>query len=175
LRALDVTLSHQDEYVEFVTARLKRLRTLAYQLTGDWHRADDLVQTTLTKTLLQWGRVRAAADIDQYVRAILVNAFLSERRAGWSRVRLVDVVPEPPPSRSTGIEDRAVMQAALARLPKRQRAVIVLRFLCDLSIEETAKVLDCATGTIKSQTHHGLAALRGALTEHATVLTRAEQ
>jgi len=89
-------MTHRDEYVEFVTPRLGRLRALAYQLSGDWHGADDLVQITLTKTLLNWRRVREATDIDMYVRAILVKAFLTERTLGWSRVRLLAAIPERP-------------------------------------------------------------------------------
>jgi len=166
-----VTTKHQDGYAEFVTPRLPRLRALAYQLCGDWHRADDLVQTTLTKVLLHWSRVRAAADMDQYVRAILVKAFLTERRRLWSNVWLFDAVPERPGRPAGDVEDRMVLRAALSRLPRRQQAVIVLRFLCDLSVQETAEVLHCAPGTVKSQTHHGLTALRAALGERAEVLS----
>lgn len=162
---------HRGGYAEFVTPRLPRLRTLAYQLCGDWHRADDLVQTTLTKVLLHWSRVSAAADMDQYVRAILVKAFLTERGRVWAQVRLVDAVPERPGGQAGSVEDRMVLRAALSRLPRRQQAVIVLRFLCDLSVQETAEVLRCAPGTVKSQTHHGLTALRAALGEPAAVLT----
>jgi RNA polymerase sigma-70 factor (sigma-E family) len=167
-------MTHRDEYVEFVTPRLGRLRALAYQLSGDWHGADDLVQITLTKTLLNWRRVREATDIDMYVRAILVKAFLTERTLGWSRVRLLAAIPERPAPPRDGVEDRALVRAALARLPQRQRAVVVLRFLCDLSVAETAEILDCSPGTVKSQTHHALVALRGVLGEHAITVTGKE-
>ncbi len=169
-----MTANHQDEYVEFVVPRLARLRTLAYQLCGDWHRADDLVQTTLTKVLLHWPRVRATADIDRYVRAILVKAFLTERRLGWSRVRLANVVPDASVLPDSDVEDRALLRVALTGLPRRQRAVIVLRFLCDLSVQDTADVLGCTPGTVKSQTHHGIAALRAALGGQTAVLTDRE-
>lgn len=167
-------MTPRDEYVEFVTPRLGRLRALAYQLSGDWHGADDLVQITLTKTLLNWRRVRDAADIDTYVRAILVKAFLTERTLGWARVRLLAAVPDKPAPPGDGVEDRALVRAALARLPKRQRAVVALRFLCDLSVAETAEILDCSPGTVKSQTHHALVALRGALAGRAVTITGRE-
>jgi RNA polymerase sigma-70 factor (sigma-E family) len=157
-------------FAEFVRARRTHLRRVAYAVCGDWHRADDLVQTTLTKVLLHWSRVRAATDMDQYVRAILVKAFLTERGRLWSKVRLVDAVPERPGRPAGDVEDRMVLRAALSRLPRRQQAVIVLRFLCDLSVQEAAEVLRCAPGTVKSQTHHGLTALRAALGEPAAVL-----
>ncbi len=165
-------MSHDDEYVEFVTPRLAALRRLAYQFSGDWHRADDLVQTTLTKVLLHWKRVRATADMDQYVRAILVKTFLTERSRAWSRVRLVDAVPDRPAAAPHDTEEREVLRYALSRLPKRQRAAVVLRYLCDLSVIETAQLLRCSPGTVKSQTHHALAALRADL--GAPVTTRTE-
>ncbi|WP_238008316.1 sigma factor [Dactylosporangium sp. AC04546] len=76
------------EYVEYVTARLPALRRLAYSLTGDSHRADDLVQQTITTLFVRWSRIRQAEHLDRYVRSMLVNAFVDERRLGWARVRL---------------------------------------------------------------------------------------
>ncbi|HEU0239637.1 MAG TPA: SigE family RNA polymerase sigma factor [Micromonosporaceae bacterium] len=148
------------EYVEFVSSRLPGLRGLAYTLCGDWNRADDIIQTSLTKAYLRWSSVRASRDVDQYVRAIVVNTFLSERRLAWSRVRLADLPPDMPAPEGASIEDRAVLRQALARLPKRQRAVLILRFIYDLGVSEVAETLHCSAGTVKSQTAHGLASLR---------------
>ncbi|RKR90150.1 RNA polymerase sigma-70 factor (sigma-E family) [Micromonospora pisi] len=151
----------EQEYVEFVTSRLARMQRIAYLLCGDAHRADDLVQQTFTTLYVQWRRVRAVEYPDAYVRTMLVRAFLSERRLVWStRVELTDSVPERVSVDESGIEDRAVLRAALSQVPKRQRAVLVLRFLCDLSVDEVAELLGCSPGTVKSQTSHGLAALR---------------
>lgn len=151
----------EQEYVEFVTTRLARMQRIAYLLCGDAHRADDLVQQTFTTLYVQWRRVRAVEYPDAYVRTMLVRAFLSERRLAWSsRVDLTDSVPERVSTDGPTVEDRTVLRAALSRVPKRQRAVLVLRFLCDLPVVEVAELLDCSPGTVKSQTSHGLAALR---------------
>jgi RNA polymerase sigma-70 factor (sigma-E family) len=148
------------EYVEYVTARLPALRRLAYLLCGDEHRADDLVQQTITRLYLRWPRARTVTHLDRYVRKILVRVFLDERRLAWARVRLFREPPEPPPVRDTGVEDREVLRAALARLPRRQQAVLVLRYLVDLPVDEVAEILGVTSGTVKSQTSHGLTSLR---------------
>jgi RNA polymerase sigma factor (sigma-70 family) len=129
-------------------------------LSGDSHRADDLVQEAITKLYLGWPKREAARDLDQYARAILVREFINERRRAWSRVQLWAHAPEPGGSRTVDSEDRLVLRAALDRLPRKQRAVLVLRFLCDLPVDEVAVLMNCSAGTVKSQTSHGLAALR---------------
>jgi RNA polymerase sigma-70 factor (sigma-E family) len=151
---------HEREYVEYVTARTPQLRRLAYLLCGDEHRADDLVQQALVQLYVHWRRARAVEHLDRYVRKILVRVHLDERRRAWSRVRLVDTPPDIPQPAGSEVEDRTVLRAALARVPPRQRAVLVLRFLCDLPVDEVAETLGCSAGTVKSQTSHGLAALR---------------
>ena len=151
----------EQDYVEFVTAKLAGMRRLAYLLSGDSHRADDLVQQTFTALYVRWRRARTVGHLDAYVRAMLVKAFLSEkRRAWWSRVDVTDSVPERVPPAGPDPEDRAVLHAALSRVPARQRAVLVLRFLCDQPVDEVARILGCSPGTVKSQTAHGLTALR---------------
>jgi RNA polymerase sigma-70 factor (sigma-E family) len=146
--------------VEFVSSRLPALRRLAFGLCGDWHRADDIIQATLTKVFLRWSSVRGVSDVDRYVRAILVKAYLSERRLAWARVRLVADVPEAYGPTGSDAEDREVLNRALEQLPRKQRAVLVLRFVCDLGVPEVASILHCSPGTVKSQTFHGLASLR---------------
>jgi len=161
------------EYVDFLTARLPRLRALAYYLCGDWHRADDVLQNAMTQLYVHWKRARAANDIDQYVRAMVVKSFLNEKRKSWSaRVRLVEAVPESRASRiDNDIENQTVLRTALEHVPPRQRAVLVLRFLCDLTTQETADVLGCSAGTVKSQTSHGLTRLREVLGERPVTTT----
>ncbi|GIG85601.1 SigE family RNA polymerase sigma factor [Plantactinospora endophytica] len=156
----------EQEYVEFVTAAMPKMRRLAYLLCGDAHRGDDLVQQTFTTLYVRWPRVRTVHHLDGYVRTVLIRFFQGEKRRLWSRrVRLTDSPPEPLPRGGPDVEERTVLRAALDRLPRRQRAVLVLRFLCDMSVTEVAEALSCAPGTVKSQSFHGLATLRRLLDE----------
>lgn len=158
-----------EAYLEYVTARVPALRRLAYSLCGDAHQADDLVQETLTKLYLRWSRARAADNVDAYVHTMLVRTFLDEKRGGWWRVILPGAVPERAAAEPHATpEDRAVLRAALAKVPPRQQAVLVLRFLQDLPVDEVAQVLGCSTGTVKSQSARGLATLRRHLGENAS-------
>ncbi|MEU9826223.1 SigE family RNA polymerase sigma factor [Micromonospora chersina] len=151
------------EYVEYVTARLPRLHRTAYLLCADAFQADDIVQATLTALYLNWTRAAGADNLDGYVHRILVRRYLDERRRGWSRVLLGDRLPDLPVPAEQGIEERDVLLAALRSLPKGQRAVVVLRYFGDLSVEATAEALGCSAGNVKSQCARGLAALREVL------------
>lgn len=153
----------EERYAGYVRLRLPALRRLAWLLCGDAHRADDVVQVAITRLYTHWHRAQAAHDLDRYVRAIVVRTFLNERRGFWARVRLVGAaerVPLPAAPAGPDVETRDLVHAALRRVPPRQRAVLVLRFLEDRSVDEVAAALRCSTGTVKSQTAHGLAALR---------------
>ncbi|MEV4481893.1 SigE family RNA polymerase sigma factor [Micromonospora coxensis] len=155
----------EQEYVDYVTARIPALRRLAYLLAGDEHRADDLVQQTITTLYVKWRHARTADRLDAYVRTMLVRTYINERRLAWARVRLFRDTPEPPPFEDGGVEDRQVVRAALSRVPRRQQAVLVLRFYYDLPVDEVAGMLGCSSGTVKSQTSRGLATLRRLLGE----------
>jgi len=159
----------EQEYVEYVTARLPALRRLAFLLCGDEHRADDLVQQTITKLYVRWNRIRTVDHLDRYVRAMLTNAFINERRMPWAQVRLFRETPEAAAPADTGLEERTVLRAALAKVPRRQQAVLVLRFLHDMSVADVAETLGCSEGTVKSQTSHGLTTLRRLLGAPALV------
>jgi len=162
-----------NEYVEYVSARSPVLKRLAYLLCGDNHRADDLVQETITKLYARWSSARKADNLDHYVRAILVRTHIDDTRRPWSRVRLFGALPDQQRPAEYGMEDRTVLRAALAQLPPGQRAVLVLRFLCDLSVTEVGEVLGCSAGTVKSQTAHGLTKLRHLLDKpEPAVITR---
>ena len=152
-----------DEFTEYVTERMWWLRRLAYLLCQDWQRADDLVQATITRLYTHWGRAAAVEHTDGYVRTILVREYLSERRSGWAR--WVSLTAEPPDSASAaGDREGALdLRAALAGLPPRQRATLVLRFYCDLNVDQAAQLLGCSPGTVKSQTAKGIGALRRSL------------
>jgi len=155
------------EFADFVAARETSLRRLAVLLCQDWHRADDLVQAAITKLYVHWPKAKAADSMDAYVRAIVVREFLDERRSSWARrVILTSQLPDRS-APGTDPETSLDMQAALAGLPPRQRATLVLRFYCDLPVEQAAQVLGCTPGTVKSQTAKALNSLRIALGPNA--------
>jgi RNA polymerase sigma-70 factor (sigma-E family) len=148
------------EFADYMSARMASLRRLALLLCQDWHRADDLVQAAMTRLYLRWEKAASADSIDAYVRTIVVREFIRERRTNWARrVSVTDRPPDlpaPPPDR----EDFLDLRAAVAGLPPRQRAVLVLRFYCDMNIDQCAEALGCTSGTVKSQTAKALATLR---------------
>ncbi|HET8641541.1 MAG TPA: SigE family RNA polymerase sigma factor [Pseudonocardiaceae bacterium] len=150
-------------YRDYVSARMERLRRTAYLYCRDWHTADDLVAVTIGKLYRHWGRARQAANLDAYVQRILLRTWLDEKRRPWRREEATGELPEPPASPvEPGVLGRAQLLDLLAALPPRRRAVIVLRLYCDLSVEETAEILGCTAGTVKSQTARGLETLRAA-------------
>jgi RNA polymerase sigma-70 factor (sigma-E family) len=147
------------EFDEFVAARSSRLLRTAYLLTRDHALAEDLLQTTLTKSWFSWSRING--DPEPYVRKILVNTYASWWRRKWNGEHAHAEPPEPEPGPAAhGTDERHDLWAAMGRLPRRQRAVVVLRFVEDLSEAETARVLGVSTGTVKSQTSKALAKLR---------------
>ena len=155
--------SREAEYTEYVQARLSWLRRTAYLLCQDWQGADDLVQAAITRLYTHWGRARSVASLDAYTRAILVRVFLSERRSAWSRRVTLPGGQLDGPERVADHDAGMDVRTALRSLPPGQRAAVVLRFYCDLPVEETAEILGVAPGTVKSQTAKGLTALRAAL------------
>jgi RNA polymerase sigma-70 factor (sigma-E family) len=148
---------HDDEFTEFVSARLSTLRRVAYLLCQDWQRSDDLVQAAVTRLYVHWERARGLEHIEAYAKTILVREFLGEQRSSWAkRVRIGFALPDSAALAHNG-DAELDMRAALAGLAPRQRATIVLRFYCDLSVEQTAELLGCTVGTVKSQTAKAIA------------------
>jgi RNA polymerase sigma-70 factor (sigma-E family) len=158
-----VRSSRDAEYTDYVQARLPWLRRVAYLLCQDWQSADDLVQAAITRLYTHWGRARNAASVDAYARTVLIRTFLAERRSAWARRVTLSASYQELPDVAGDHDLRLDMRAALASLPPRQRATLVLRFYCDLPVDETAAELGCTPGTVKSQTAKGLSALRRAL------------
>jgi RNA polymerase sigma-70 factor (sigma-E family) len=151
------------EFTDYMSARMPALRRLARLLCQDWTRADDLLQAAMTKTYVHWSKAARADNTDAYIRAILVREFVEERRASWTRrVSLTDQPLELPASTSDH-EPAIDLRMAVAALPPRQRAVLVLRYFCDLNVDQAADALSCSPGTVKSQTAKALATLRQAL------------
>jgi RNA polymerase sigma-70 factor (sigma-E family) len=167
--------SHGDgpdqEFTRFVAARWRALTRTAYLLTGDFHEAEDLVQTTLAKIYPHWRRVRPETA-EHYIRRALINTNRSRHRKRRVVHLLLPSLPETPAARYSGglrtEGERDALVDALADLPERQRAVVVLRYWEDLPTEEVARALGCSVGTVKSQASRALAKLRAhpALTGH---------
>lgn len=148
---------------DFVATRSTRLLRTAYLLTHDRALAEDLVQTSLAKAWFAWARIDGQPDA--YVRRVMVNTYSSWWRRRWNGEQATADLPERAAAaghrpEDVRVDDRTDLWRALARLPRRQRAVVVLRFYEDLSEIETAEILQCSVGTVKSQASRALAKLR---------------
>jgi RNA polymerase sigma-70 factor (sigma-E family) len=144
----------------FVAARGDALWRSAWLLTGDAHLAEDLVQTALAKSYGAWDRIADLGGFEAYVRRVLYTTYLSWWRRRWNGEQPTERLPEdavPTPDLAL----RRDLVAALARLPRGQRAVVVLRYFEDLTEAQAAEVLGCSVGTVKSQAARAMAALRG--------------
>jgi RNA polymerase sigma-70 factor (sigma-E family) len=156
-RAATLGVATKDVFAIFVQHRSDALLRTAYLLTHDRHLAEDLLQTALAKAWPRWSRIDGSPEA--YVRKVIVNTYATWWRRKWNGESPTDDLPEL----STIDHDRSEvndLRTALGRLPKRQRAVVVLRFFEDLTEAETARILDCSVGTVKSQTSKALAKLR---------------
>jgi RNA polymerase sigma-70 factor (sigma-E family) len=150
------------DFESWMTARQHRLLRTAYLLTGDVHAAEDLTQTTLAKVYLAWDRVSAAQSVDAYARRILVNEHTSTWRRLWRHREVVSDLSAHdvgvPAAEYDGVS--AALWEVVTSLPERQRAVVVLRYYEQLSVNETAEALAVSVGTIKSQSSRALDTLR---------------
>jgi RNA polymerase sigma-70 factor (sigma-E family) len=159
----------EPEFDAYFRARRDAVRRTAYLLCGDWHRADDHAQAAFVALHRHWRRIRDRDALDAWMRKTLVRTVVDESRRPWRRERSTEdpVVTTAVADRADGPADsivtRHVLVDGLRVVPPRQRAVLVLRFLEGLDVAATAEVLGCSEGTVKSQTAHGLAALRAAL------------
>ena len=160
-------MADRDGFEEFVAGRYAALVRSAYLLVGNRADAEDLVQTALAKVVGVWPRIED--DPERYVRTVLVRESITRwRRRRWREVSMSELPEADASPALDGITaDRATLRRALGRLPTRQRAVVVLRFYEDLSVAETADVLHCSEGTVKSQTHDALTKLRLLMPDHA--------
>ena len=167
------------EFREFAAARTPSLLRTAYLLSGDWHAAEDVVSTATVKLYTSWRRVSRADNPAAYARQVVVRTWLDERRRPWRREHVTDVMPEATGPQADPATDevarRADLRRLLAQLPVRQRAVLVLRFYDDLSIERTAEILGCSSGAVRSLTMRALATLRSRLPAGVTTLAELEE
>ena len=152
------------EFSEFVAARQTHLRRIAYAVCGDWHQADDLLQTALVKLYVAWPRLRREGREEAYARRIIVRANIDEHRRPWRREQPGLDGHDPSARGSLAYEDRSAMFEALQSLPVMQRKTVLLRHWLGLSVEETARELGISTGTVKSHTSRGLEKLQETLT-----------
>ena len=154
------------DFADYAVTARPRLRRQAFLLCGDWHEADDLVQDTLDVMYRRWPDLKRPTGLHGYAQKVLVHRFISARR----RLRWQREIPyaEPPHQLQTyhdTMDLRVSLLAHLRRLPPRQRTVIVLRFWEDLSIEQTAAAMGISPGTVASQNHKAMAALRSSLAD----------
>jgi RNA polymerase sigma-70 factor (sigma-E family) len=150
------------EFAEFVDSRQRALQRTAWLLTGDWGLAEDLVQTALARTWPRWERIRRRDDPEIYVRRVMVNTWVTWNRRKWRGEQPAAKLPDRPAPGDVATEAvaRVAMHGALRSLTDRQRAVLVLRIFDDLTEAQTAQVLGCAVGTVKSTMSQALAKLR---------------
>jgi RNA polymerase sigma-70 factor (sigma-E family) len=160
-----VGAERRSEFSEYAAARRPQLVRLAYALCGDWHTADDLVQTALAKLYVAWPRVRRAGAEDAYVRKTILRSSIDDSRRPWRRERAgLEGFDHPAPA---GLDpaDRHDLVNALMALPEMQRRTVVLRHWLGLSVAETARDLRISEGTVKSHTSRALERLHQLMTE----------
>jgi RNA polymerase sigma-70 factor (sigma-E family) len=152
-------------YAEFVASASGSLRRTAYLVCGDRHKADDIVQDALYKLYLSWPKMHRVGNHFAYARRMVVNAAHDTGRRPWRReVASAEVLDGPVRHDfAIGLAERDEVLDALRGLGPRQRACVVLRYYEDLSVEQTAEILGCSEGTVKSQTSRGLDTLRQAM------------
>jgi RNA polymerase sigma-70 factor (sigma-E family) len=155
--------AEEDEFARFVEARERALQRTAWMLTGDWALAEDLVQTALARSWLRWDRITRRDDPEIYVRRAMINTWLTWRRRSWRGETASAELPDSaaPGDLAAEVAAREVVRQVLAKLTDKQRAVLVLRIVDDLSEAQVAQVLNCALGTVKSTMSQARAKLRG--------------
>jgi RNA polymerase sigma-70 factor (sigma-E family) len=158
------------EFTEFAMARAEKLRRTAFLMCGDWHRAQDLTQIALAKAYAAWHRIHGDGAVEAYVRQIIVREYLSQqRRRSWHERPARELPDQALDGGQEQTELRLSLLAALARLSPKRRAVVVLRYWEDRSVEETAAVLRTSRSAVKSATVRALADLRVLLGEDLLV------
>ena len=154
-----------EDFADFVAARAPAMQRAAWLLTGDERLAEDLLQTALAKSWQRWDRAVESGSAEGYLRKVLLTTYLSWWRRRWRSEIPTATLPETVDHGGGGdhaaeTADRDVVRRALARLTRQQRAIVVLRYVEDLSIARTAETLGCSPGTVKVQAHRALAILR---------------
>lgn len=170
-RARTARQEQEDEYVEFAQAMAERLRRTAFLMCRDWHLAQDLTQITLTKMYVSWKRIHGTVNVEAYSHKVLMNALFDHRRRGnreFVGISVADHLDTPTPD--PGPELRMTLLEALGTLPERDRAIVVLRYWEDHSVETVAEVMGVTTTVVKSQSKRCLERLRRLLGDHRALL-----
>ena len=155
-------MTSAEEFTEFAAGAWPQLQRTAFLLCGDWHNAEDLAQATLAKVFVAWRRIKRHDAVHAYATRTLVNTYLADKRLMRSGEVVTDNLPERPFESRTP-ELRMVVLDALATLPPRARAVVVLRYWDDLSVDQVAAVLACSQGNVRSQSTRAMGKLRALL------------
>ena len=151
------------EFTAFVEARRTHLRRVAYAVCGDWHRAEDVLQTALLKLYVAWPRVHRKGNEEAYARTIIMRTSIDESRRPWRRERAGLPQTDVAARAELPVEERSALLDALRELPEMQRKVVVLRHWLGLSVEESARELGISTGTVKSLSSRALHRLEAML------------
>jgi RNA polymerase sigma-70 factor (sigma-E family) len=157
-----------EEFTRFAGDSSQRLRSSAYQLCRDWHLAQDLAQTTLTKLFLNWDRVAGSDNLSAYAQKVLLRTYLDHRRRRSSTESTPGELHEP--SYSVNHDLRVTMMDALGRLPARDRTIVLLRYFADQSVEQVAAELNVPITVVKSQTRRSLIKLKTILSRERLAL-----
>jgi RNA polymerase sigma-70 factor (sigma-E family) len=163
-------MTPDDDFAEFARAAAPRLRRTAYLLCHDWHAAQDYTQTTLAKMFVRWKRISRTEQPDAYSRKVLLRVFLDQQRRRSAGEVVAAELPEPSPAAAATTELRLTLLDALARIPARDRAIVVLRYWEDRSVDSVSEMLGVPVSTVKSQSARTLAKLRLLLGTHREAL-----
>ena len=161
----------ESEFDAFVAGATPRLLRDAYACTGDWHEARDLVQEAFVRTYRAWRRIRSDEPY-AYARTTLVRVFVDQQRRARTTREIVSANLPERVAADVAIDTRIDLMTALARLPRQQRAIVVLRYLEDLSTARTAEALNITEGTVKSQLSAALQNLREATASDVDMMRR---
>ena len=171
----DSSSDRDEQFATFVRSRGDHHLRAAVLLTGEWHAGQDLLQASLLRLYRAWPRLDVSADPDAYLRRIIVNTRRSWWQVRWRREAPARLAPDEGTESGSAADfaERYVLgqlvRQALARLPRQQRAVLVLRYCEDLPVAEVAALLGCSAGSVKTHAHRGLRALRAELAGEATL------
>lgn len=153
--------AQDEEFTAFVATAAPRLRRVAYLMCGDWHLAQDLTQTTLARMYASWGRIWRHANLEAYSRRVLMNAVFDQRKRRSNTEIVLAELPEAAHAGAQAtIELHVTLMTALATLPPRDQAIVVLRYWEDHSVQTVAEILDLSATMVTTRSARALTKLR---------------